>query len=44
MNHGQSYSTMVTARKETTHGLTYSMARVIDIIAWHSVDAIVFVA
>jgi len=27
-------------RTETTHGLTYSMARAIDITAWQSVDAI----
>ena len=39
MNHGQSNSTMAT-RMETTHGLTYSMARAIDITAWQSVDAI----
>jgi len=44
MNYGQSNFTMATARMETTHGLIYSMARVIDIIAWQSVDAIVFVA
>ena len=40
MNHGQSNSAMVTTRTETTHGLTYSMARAIDITAWQSVDAI----
>ena len=40
MNHGQSNSTMATTRMETTHGLTYSMARAIDITAWQSVDAI----
>ena len=31
MNHGQSNSAMAT-RTETTHGLTYSMARAIDIL------------
>jgi len=40
MNHGQSNSLMVTARMETTHGLTYSGARAIDITAWQSVYAI----
>ena len=40
MNHGQSNSSMVTTRTETTHGLTYSVARVIDITAWQSVDAV----
>ena len=40
MNHGQSNSVMATTRTETIHGLTYSMARVIDITAWQSVDAI----
>ena len=40
MNHGQSNSAMVTTRMETTHGLTYSMAGVIDITAWQSVNAI----
>jgi len=40
MNNGQSNSMMVTTRMETTHGLTYSMARVIDITVWQSVDAI----
>jgi len=37
MNHGQSNSLMVTTRTETTHGLTYSVARAIDITAWQSV-------
>ena len=31
---------MVTTKTETTHGLTYLMARVIDITAWQSADAI----
>ena len=46
MNHGQSNSAMATTRTEPTRGLTctYSMARAIDIAAWQSVDAIVFVA
>jgi len=40
MNHGQSNSSMATTRTETTHKLTYSVARAIDITAWQSVDAI----
>jgi len=40
MNHGQSNSAMATTRTETTHGLTYSVAKAIDITAWHYVDAI----
>ena len=40
MNHGQSNSSMATKRTETTHGLTYSVARVIDITAWQSVNAV----
>jgi len=40
MNHGQSNSAMATTRTETTHGLTYSRARAIDITTWQSVDAI----
>jgi len=44
MNHGQSNSAMATTRTEPTRRLTYSMARAIDITAWQSVDAIVFVA
>ena len=38
MNHGQSNSSMAITRTETTHGLTYSVARVIDITAWQSVN------
>jgi len=34
LNHEQSNSLMATTRMETTHGLTYSVARVIDITAW----------
>jgi len=37
MNHGQSNSSMATTRMETTHGITYSVARAIDITAWQSV-------
>ena len=40
MNHEQSNSSMATTRTETTHGLTYSVATVIDITAWLSVDAV----
>jgi len=40
MNHGQSNFAMATTRTETTHGLTSSMARAIDITAWQSADAI----
>ena len=40
MNHGQSNSSVATTRMENTHGLTYSVARAIDITAWQSVDAI----
>jgi len=39
MNHGQSNSSMATTRTETTRGLTYSVARALDITAWQSVDA-----
>ena len=39
MNHETSNSAMAT-RMETTHRLTYSMARVIDITTWQSVEAI----
>ena len=39
-NHGQSNSTMVTTRMETTHRPTYLMARATDITSWQSVDAI----
>ena len=38
--HGQSSSLMATTKTETTRWLTYSVARVIDIIAWQSVDTI----
>ena len=40
MNHGQSNSSMATTRTENTHGLTYPVARVIDITAWQSVDTV----
>ena len=40
MNHGQSNSSVATTRMETTHGLTYSVARAIDITAWQSVDTV----
>ena len=40
MNHGQSNSSMATARTETTRGITYSVARAIEVTAWQSVDAI----
>jgi len=40
MNHGQSNSSMATTRTENTHGLTYPVARAIDITAWQSVDTI----
>jgi len=40
MNHEQSNSSMATTRTETTHGLTYSVARAIDITVWQSVDAV----
>jgi len=40
MNHGQSTFSMATTRMETTHGLTYSVDRVIDVAAWPSVDAV----
>jgi len=38
MNHGQSNSSMATTRTENTHGLTYPVARAIDITAWQSVN------
>ena len=38
--HGQSTSSMATTRIETTYGLTYSVARVIEVTAWQSVDAV----
>ena len=31
---------MVTTRMETTHGLTFSVARVIEVTAWQSVNAV----
>jgi len=31
---------MATKRTDTTHGLTYSVARATDITAWQSVDAV----
>ena len=40
MNHEQSTSSMVTTRIVTTHGLTYSLARAIEVTAWQSVKAI----
>ena len=40
MNHEESTSSMVTTRMETTHGLTCSVARVIEVIALQSVDTI----
>ena len=39
-SHGQSSSLMATTETETTRWLTYSVARVIDITAWQSVDTI----
>jgi len=44
INLEQSTSLMVTTRMETTHGLTYSVARAIEVTAWQSVNAIVIVA
>jgi len=40
LDHGQSNSSMVTTTTETTHGLTYPVARAIDITAWQSVDTV----
>jgi len=40
VNHEQFTSLMATARMETTHGLTYSVARAIEVTTWQSVDAI----
>ena len=40
LNCGQSTSLMATTRMETTHGLTYSVARAIEVTAWQSVDAV----
>ena len=39
MNHEQSTSSMMKTRTETTHGLTYSVSRVIGVTAWQSVNA-----
>jgi len=39
MNHEQSTSSMATIRRETTHGLTYSVARAIE-VAWQSLNAV----
>jgi len=39
MNHGQSIS-MATTRMETTNGLTYSVARAMEVAAWQSVNAV----
>jgi len=40
VNHEQSTSLMATARMETTHELTYSVSRAIEVTTWQSVDAI----
>ena len=40
MNHEQSTSLMVITRTESTHGLAYSLARVIKMTAWQSIDAV----
>jgi len=40
MNDGQSTSLTVTTRTETTHGLTYSVARKIEVTTWQSVSAV----
>jgi len=40
MNHGQSNSSMATTRMETTYGLTYSVARAIDVTTWQSFDVV----
>ena len=39
MNREQPIS-MATTRMETTHGLTYSLARAAEVTAWQSIDAI----
>ena len=36
----QSTSSIATTWTETTHRLTYSVARTIEVTAWHSVDAV----
>ena len=40
LNRVQSTFSMVTTRMETTHGLTYSLAKAIEVIIWQSLDAI----
>ena len=40
LNRGWSSSSMVTARIESTHGLTCSVARVIEVTARHCADAV----
>ena len=40
MNHEQSTSSMATKRTEITHGLAYSVSRVIEVTAWQSVSAV----
>lgn len=40
MNNEQPASSIVTTTMETTHRLTYSVARVIEVSAWQSVNAI----
>jgi len=40
VNCEQSTSSMATTRTETTHGLTYSVARVTEVTTWQSDDAI----
>ena len=39
-NYEQSTSSIVTVMSENTHELTYSVARVIEVTAWQSVDAV----
>ena len=41
VNHEQSTSLMATARMETTHELTYSMSRAIEVTTWQSVDDVI---
>jgi len=43
MNHGQSTSSVVTTRTESIHGLTYSVARMIEVTTWQSVHAIIII-
>jgi len=40
MSYGQFNSLMVTTRTETTHGLTYSVVRALEVTTWQSVDAV----